>query len=163
VRGPQVFAGYWGCDGSPLTDDGWLPTGDVVTMDADGSFTVLDRTQDVVVSGGFTVWPSEVEDVLASLPGVVDCAVVGVPDQQLGERVEAYVVRAPGHPLTEDDAVAHCRAALTSYKVPRSVQFREQLPRTPVGRLQRRQLVDGELRCPAPAEGGRKTTRPDGR
>jgi long-chain acyl-CoA synthetase len=163
VRGPQVFAGYWGSDEPALTDDGWLRTGDLVTMDADGFFTVVDRTEDVVVCGGFDVWPAEVEDVLSGVPGIVDCAVVGVPDRHLGEQVQAHVVRAPGCALTEDDVVAHCRAALAPYKVPRAVHFRDQLPRTAVGKLRRRQLRDEAPVPGPPVEPGRKTTRPDGR
>ena len=107
--------------------------------------------------------PSEVEDVLSSLPGVQDCAVVGVPDRYLGERVAAYVVRAPGHPLTEHDAVTHCAAELAAYKVPRSVEFRESLPRTPVGKVRRRQLAEQGRAAQAPDERVRKTSRPDGR
>jgi long-chain acyl-CoA synthetase len=163
VRGPQVFAGWWGSDARPVTDDGWLLTGDLVVMDADGFFTVVDRKKDVVISGGFNVWPSEVEQVLSGLPGVADCAVVGVPDRYLGERVKAYVVRSTGAALTEQAAVAHCAAALAPYKVPRSVEFRDELPRTPVGKVRRRQLVDEELATQGPDEVLRKSPRPDGR
>ena len=163
VRGPQVFRGYWRSDERALTDDGWLLTGDVVVMDADGFFTVVDRKKDLVVSGGFNVWPSEVEDVLSRLPGVADCVVVGVPDRYLGERLRAYVVRAPGHPLTEQDAVAHCAQRLSPHKVPRSVVFRDELPRTPVGKVRRRQLVDEELAAQEPQDPGRKSPRPRGR
>ena len=163
VRGPQVFQGYWRSDERPVTDDGWLLTGDLVTMDADGFFTVVDRKKDIVISGGFNVVPSEVEDVLSSLPGVAECVVVGVPDRYLGERVKACVVRAPGSALTEDDVVAHCAASLAPYKVPRSVEFRAELPRTPVGKVRRQQLVDEEVAASAMADGGRKSPRPDGR
>lgn len=163
VRGPQVFQGYWGSDERPFTDDDWLLTGDLVVMDADGFFRVVDRKKDVVISGGFNVSPSEVEDVLSSLPGVADCVVVGVPDRYLGERVKAYVVRAPGHRLTEADVIAGCAALLATYKVPRSVEFREELPRTPVGKVRRRQLVEEERAAPTSDEPGRKTPRPDGR
>jgi long-chain acyl-CoA synthetase len=162
VRGPQVLSGYWGSDERPLTDDGWLLTGDLVTMDADGFFTVVDRKKDVIVSGGYNVWPSEVESVLSALPGVADCAVVGVPDRYLGERVTAHVVRAPGSQLTQEDALAHCAASLSAYKVPRAVEFRDDLPRTPVGKVRRRQLVDEDL-ARAADEPLRKTARPDGR
>jgi long-chain acyl-CoA synthetase len=163
IRGPQVFQGYWGSDERPVTDDGWLLTGDLVVMDPDGFFTVVDRKKDVIISGGFNVFPSEVEDALAALPGVVDCVVVGVPDRYLGERVKAYVVRTPGHALTEEDAVAHCAALVAAYKVPRTVEFRDELPRTPVGKVRRRQLVDEELAAQTPEDRSRKSTRPDGR
>jgi long-chain acyl-CoA synthetase len=163
VRGPQVFQGYWGSDDRPLTDDGWLPTGDLVVMDADGFFTVVDRKKDIVISGGCNVSPSEVEDVLSRLPGVADCVVVGVPDRYLGERVQAYVVRASGSELAADDVVAHCATLLTASKVPRSVEFREELPRTPVGKVRRRQLVDEVLAAQVPDGPARKSPRPDGR
>ena len=163
VRGPQVFAGYWGRDDQPFTDDGWLLTGDLVVMDAEGFFTVVDRTKDVVISGGINVWPSEVEAVLSALPGVLDAAVVGVPDRHLGERVTAFVVRAAGHELTEDDVLAHCAEHLARSKVPRSVEFRDELPRTPVGKVRRRLLVEQEA-VAASADGtGRKTPGPGGR
>jgi long-chain acyl-CoA synthetase len=160
VRGPQVFQGWWGSEERSLTDDGFLLTGDLVVMDADGFFTVVDRKKDVVVTGGHNVSPSEVETVLSSLPGVADCVVVGVPDRLLGERVTAYLVRAPGSALTESDAVAHCTAHLAAYKVPRSVEFREDLPRSPVGKVRRRQLVDEHR---APGDATRKSPRPGGR
>ncbi len=162
VRGPQVFAGYWGSD-ERTVDDGWLPTGDLVVMDADGFFTVVDRTKDVVITGGFNVVPSEVEEVLARLPGVVDCVVVGVPDRHLGELVQAHVVRGPGSELTEQEVRAHCAAVLAGYKVPRSVRFREDLPRTPVGKVRRRQLLEEELAGQAQDAPSRKSPRPDGR
>ena len=162
VRGPQVFSGYWGSDERPVTDDGWLLTGDLVVMDADGFFTVVDRKKDVIISGGFNVSPSEVEAALLSLPGVQDCVVVGVPDRYLGERVKAYVVRAEGHGLTEEDAVAHCASLVAAHKVPRAVEFRDELPRTPVGKVRRSQLLDEEL-GQEPTEPVRKSPRPDGR
>jgi long-chain acyl-CoA synthetase len=163
VRGPQVFAGWWGSDERVLTDDGWLPTGDLVVMDVDGFFTVVDRKADVVVSGGSDVSPSEVEQVLSRLAGVADCVVVGVPDRSLGEAVKAFVVGAPGSALTPEAVLAHCAASLVGHEVPRSVEFREQLPRTALGKVRRRQLVDEELAAQAPDVLARKSARPDGR
>ena len=163
VRGPQVFAGYWGSDEPVLTGDGWLPTGDLVVMDDDGFFTLLDRTQDVVVSGGVRVSPTEVEQVLHRLAGVADCVVVGVPDPALGQAVKAYVVAAPGSALTPESVTAHCASALVGPEVPRSVVLREELPRTLVGTVRRRELVDEELAVHAPRDPARKTSRPDGR
>jgi long-chain acyl-CoA synthetase len=160
VRGPQVFAGYWRSDDRPFTGDGWLLTGDLVVMDDDGFFTVVDRKKDVIVSGGANVLPSEVEEVVSALPAVLDCVVVGLPDRYLGERVKAYVVARPGHPLTEADVVAHCAAALSPHKVPRSVELRDELPRTAVGKVRRRLLVEQEQ---AHGDPGRKTPGPDGR
>jgi long-chain acyl-CoA synthetase len=160
VKGPQVFQGWWGSDDRPLTDDGWLLTGDLVVMDADGFFTVVDRKKDIVVSGGHNVSPSEVEAVLSAVPGVADCVVVGLPDRYLGERVSAYVVAAPGAVVSEDDAIAHCAANLAAFKVPRSVELRAELPRSPVGKVRRRQLVEEHQQRHDPV---RKTPRPDGR
>ena len=162
VRGPQVFAGWWGSDAPVLTDDGWLPTGDLVVMEADGFFTVVDR-KDVVVSGGADVSPSEVEQVLSRLAGVADCVVVGVPDRSLGEAVKAYVVGTPGSALTSEAVLAHCAASLVGHEVPRSVEFREELPRTTLGKVRRRQLVDEALAAQAPDVLARKSARPDGR
>jgi acyl-CoA synthetase (AMP-forming)/AMP-acid ligase II len=117
----------------------------------------------VIITGGVNVSPSEVEGVLSALAGVEDCVVVGVPDRYLGERVTAYVVRAPGHELAEDDVVAHCAARVARSKVPRSVVFRDELPRTPVGKVRRRQLVDELLAAQPPDEPARKSPRPGGR
>ncbi len=165
VKGPQVFAGYWGTDDTAgvLTDDGYLLTGDIVVMDADGFFTVVDRKKDVIVSGGFTTSPSEVEQVVRKMPGVQDVVVVGLPDRYRGEVVKAYVV-APGSALTEADIVAHCALHLSTYKVPRSVEFREALPQTAVGKVLRRQLLEEERsRADGAAAPGRKSGPPGGR
>ena len=152
VRGPQVFAGYWGADDGEqvLTDDGYLRTGDIVVMDADGFFSVVDRKKDVIVSGGFTTSPSEVEQVVRALPGVQDVVVVGVPDRHRGEVVKAYVV-APGSALTEAEVVEHCSRHLSRYKVPRSVEFRDALPQTAVGKVLRRRLLEEERARSEPA------------
>ena len=144
VKGPQVLLGYWKDAVDPLTVDDWLLTGDLVVMDEDGFFTVVDRKKELVVVGGRNVYPSEVEQVLRSLPGVVDAAVVGVEDERHVETVTAFVVAAPGSGLTEQDVVSHCRAELSSYKVPRAVRFSDVLPRSTVGKVQRRVLVEQE-------------------
>jgi long-chain acyl-CoA synthetase len=144
VQGPQVFRGYWGSDApaGPRTDDGYLLTGDVVVMDADGFFTLVDRKKDLIITGGFNVYPSEVEEVLAGIPGVQDAVVAGVPDRYRGEHVKAFVVRAPDSDLTAVDVVEHCRQHLSAYKVPRAVEFRDDLPRSVVGKVLRRLLVE---------------------
>jgi len=144
VKGPQVFLGYWKDAVDPFLDDDWFLTGDVVVMDADGFFTVVDRKKELVIVGGVNVYPSEVEQVLRTLTGVEDAAVVGVEDDRHVETVTAFVVAAAGSALTEQDVVAHCRAELSSYKVPRAVRFRDELPRSPVGKIQRRALVEQE-------------------
>ena len=166
VRGPQVFGGYWGePQGSgALTDDGYLLTGDLVVMDEDGFFTVVGRKKEIIVSGGFNTCPGEVEEVLLRLPGVRDAAVVGVPHARLGEIVTAFVVPAPGAPLTAADVVAHCRRELSPHKVPRVVEFRDELPRTCVGKLLRRLLAEQAAAATGhPGEQPRKSPAPDAR
>jgi long-chain acyl-CoA synthetase len=148
VKGPQVFLGYWGADADTtsdvLTSDGWLLTGDLAVMDADGWFSVVDRKKDLIIAGGFNIYPAEVEEVIRGIHGVTDCCVIGLPDRYRGETVKAYVV-APGGGVTEDDVLTVCAAKLTAYKVPKFVELREELPRTVVGKALRRQLLAEEL------------------
>jgi long-chain acyl-CoA synthetase len=142
LRGPQVMQGYWqDQEGtkSAFDDEGWLRTGDIATIDADGFIHIVDRKKDMVLVSGFNVYPTEVESVLYGHPDVVECAVVGVPDGKCGEAVKAFVVsRNPA--LTSDDVRAHCREELTAYKVPRDVAFVDQLPKSAVGKILRREL-----------------------
>jgi long-chain acyl-CoA synthetase len=162
IRGPQVFSGYWNRDdesAASFTSDGYLLTGDVARMDDEGYFEIVDRKKELIIAGGFNIYPSEVENVLFSLDGVADCVVVGVPDRYRGETVKAYVVAAPGVTLTEQDVVDHCAQSLTAYKVPKIVEFRESLPRTIVGKVLRRVLLEEELAklaTEAPAKPARK-------
>ncbi len=158
VAGPQVFAGYWRDDAPVLTPDGYLRLGDVAVMDEGGWFTVVDRLKELIITGGFNVYPSEVEAVLAQLPGVVEAAVVGVPDRHRGETVRAFVV-ADDPALTEQDVLAHCAGQLTAYKVPRSVELVDELPRSAVGKVLRRVLA--ERAQPEPEE--RPSSVPGGR
>jgi long-chain acyl-CoA synthetase len=168
IRGPQVFRGYWGREDAEgvFTDDGYVLTGDVAVMDEDGFFTIVDRKKELIIAGGFNIYPSEVEEVLFRLPGVQDAVVVGIPDRYRGETVKAYVVAAPGATLTERDVIEHCARELTAYKVPKLVEFRESLPRTVVGKVLRRVLLEEELAkqasAPRPASvpGGRARTAP---
>lgn len=141
VRGPQVMSGYWNKpeETSKVMQDGWFLTGDVGTRDADGYFRIVDRKKDMILVSGFNVYPNEVEDVLARHPGVLECAVIGVPDGASGEMVAAYVVpRDPG--LTAEALREHCKAHLTGYKSPRTVTFREALPKSNVGKILRKDL-----------------------
>jgi long-chain acyl-CoA synthetase len=147
IKGPQVFLGYWnGGDAveSPLTEDGWWLTGDIAVMDDDGWFTIVDRKKDLIIAGGFNISPTEVEAVVLALPAVTDCCVVGLPDRYRGETVKIYVV-APGGGLTEDDIREACAEKLTAYKVPKFVEFRDELPHSVVGKALRRQLIAEEL------------------
>ena len=147
IRGPQVMQGYWNRPeetAAVMTEDGFLRTGDIAVMDADGFFRIVDRKKDMILVSGFNVFPNEVEDCLARHPGVQECAVIGVPDGAAGEAVRAYVVRRDDS-VTEADLRAHCKESLTAYKVPRQVVFRDELPKTNVGKILRRALRDEVL------------------
>ena len=169
ISGPQVFCGYWGREGSSdpgagvFTDDGYVLTGDVAVMDEDGFFTIVDRKKELIIAGGFNIYPSEVEEVLFRLPGVADAVVIGVPDKYRGETVKAYVVAAPGASLSEADVVEHCARELTAYKVPKVVEFRDSLPRTVVGKVLRRVLVEEERVRAEQAAQAKPASTPGGR
>ena len=141
VRGPQVMQGYWNhpAETAEVMQDGWLRTGDVGHMDSDGYVTITDRQKDMIVVSGFKVYPNEVEGVVAAIPGILECGVVGVPDAKTGEAVKVVVVRRD-HTLTEDAVIAGCRTQLTAYKVPRIVEFRDALPKSAIGKVLRREL-----------------------
>ncbi|HVE98548.1 MAG TPA: AMP-binding protein [Mycobacteriales bacterium] len=156
IRGPQVFVGYWNKPeetAATLTKDGWILTGDVAVMDDEGYFAIVDRKKELIIAGGFNIYPSEVEEVLFAHPGVADAVVVGLPDKYRGETVKAYVVAKPGANLTEQDVVDHCATSLTAYKVPKVVEFRDALPRTVVGKVLRRVLLEEERVKAEAAEG----------
>jgi len=144
VRGPQVMKGYFNRPeetAKVMTDDGFLRTGDVAVMDEKGFLRIVDRKKDMILVSGFNVYPNEVEDVVAMHPGVVEVAAVGVPDERSGEAVKIFVVRKDPN-LTAEALVAHCRDNLTGYKVPHHVEFRDELPKTNVGKILRRALKD---------------------
>ncbi|AVS97047.1 long-chain-fatty-acid--CoA ligase [Paracidovorax avenae] len=144
IHGPQVMAGYWQRPDETakvMTEDGYFKTGDIGTMDERGFFKIVDRKKDMVLVSGFNVYPNEVEDVVAALPGVMECAVVGVPDEKTGEAVKLVIVRKDPE-LTEAQVREFCKSNLTGYKQPRVIEFRESLPKTPVGKILRRELRD---------------------
>ncbi|GAA5184138.1 long-chain-fatty-acid--CoA ligase FadD [Niveibacterium umoris] len=146
VRGPQVMAGYWQRPDETrkvMTADGFFCTGDVAVADDKGFFRIVDRKKDMILVSGFNVYPNEVEDVVAGHPGVVEVAAVGVPDEKSGEAVKVFVVRRDDS-LTEKALIAFCRERLTGYKVPARVEFRDELPKTNVGKILRRSLRDEE-------------------
>jgi len=144
VKGPQVMAGYWQRPdetAKSMTSDGYFKTGDIGTVDERGFFKIVDRKKDMVLVSGFNVYPNEVEDVVAKLDGVLECAMVGVPDEKTGEAVKLVIVKKdPG--LTEEKVREYCRANLTGYKQPKIIEFRTDLPKTPVGKILRRELRD---------------------
>jgi len=138
LRGPNVMLGYLddpAATAAAIDADGWLHTGDIGTVDAAGNLRITDRLKDMYICGGFNVYPAEVEQVLARLDGVADAAVIGVPDERLGEVGRAFVVRSPGAALTEDDVISYTRRHLANFKVPRSVVFLDQLPRNAGGKV----------------------------
>jgi long-chain acyl-CoA synthetase len=143
VRGPNLFSGYWPDGAGGPDEDGWFRTADVGFLDADGDLHLVDRSSDVVIVSGFNVFPREVEQVLAELAGVVEAAVVGVPDERLGEVVKAVLVQEQGADLTVESVRAHCAARLARFKVPAVIEFVDRLPRTPTGKVARRQLAGG--------------------
>ncbi|SEO05310.1 long-chain acyl-CoA synthetase [Pseudorhodobacter antarcticus] len=141
ARGPQVMAGYWQKPDETAASmkNGWFLTGDIGVMEADGYFRIVDRKKDMILVSGFNVYPNEVEDVLAAHPGVLEVAVIGVPDGAAGEAVKAYIVKAdPG--LTVDAVRAYCKEHMTPYKVPKQVEFRDELPKSNVGKILRKDL-----------------------
>lgn len=149
LRGPQVMQGYWQRPeetAKVITADGWLKTGDIALLDAEGFVKIVDRKKDMILVSGFNVYPNELEDVLASLPGVLQCAAIGVPDEKSGEAIKLFVVVKPGESLTKEQVMQHMHDNLTGYKRPRYVEFRESLPTTNVGKILRRELRDEELR-----------------
>ncbi|MDY4284487.1 long-chain fatty acid--CoA ligase [Xanthomonas sp. LF06-19] len=144
IRGPQVMKGYWRRPeetASAIDADGWLHTGDMARMDPQGFFYIVDRKKDMILVSGFNVYPNEVEDVIAMMPGVLEVAAVGVPDEKSGEAVKVVIVKKDPN-LTAEEVKAHARANLTGYKHPRIVEFRKELPKTNVGKILRRELRD---------------------
>ena len=141
VRGPQVMQGYWqrAEASAEVLKAGWLYTGDVAVMDEHGTFRIVDRKKDLILVSGFNVYPNEIEDVLSRHPKVLEAAVVGMPDAKSGEAVHAHVVKRDDS-LTADELVAHCRTLLTAYKLPVRVHFRDELPKSAVGKILRREL-----------------------
>ena len=146
AKGPQIMLGYWQRpdETAKSLQDGWLRTGDIAQMDADGYFTIVDRKKDMILVSGFNVYPNEIEEQIAAVPGVLEVGVIGVPDEKSGEKVMAYVV--PSHPKpTADQIIAHCRESLAAYKIPQSVNFVDELPKSPIGKILRRELRSGAI------------------
>jgi long-chain acyl-CoA synthetase len=148
VRGPQVMEGYWNRPeetAKVIDGNGWLHTGDIARMDEQGYFYIVDRKKDMILVSGFNVYPNEVEDVIAMMPSVLEVAAIGVPDDKSGEAVKVFVVKKDPA-LSADQVKAFCRENLTGYKQPRFVEFRDELPKSNVGKILRK-----ELRAPTPA------------
>jgi long-chain acyl-CoA synthetase len=144
IKGPQVMAGYWHRpdETAKVVDaNGWLATGDIGVMDDQGFVRIVDRKKDMILVSGFNVYPNEVESVVVTHPGVLECAAIGIPDPKSGEAVKLFVVRKDPS-LTAESLLEHCRAHLTGYKVPREIEFRTELPKSNVGKILRRELRD---------------------
>ncbi|CAM3493275.1 AMP-binding protein [Marinicrinis lubricantis] len=144
VKGPQIMKGYWKkpMETAKVLRDGWLFTGDLATMDKEGFFSIVDRKKDMIIAGGFNVYPREVEEVLYAHPAVLEAAVIGVPDAYRGETVKAFIVVQADHQADEQELDRWCRRKLAAYKVPRVYEFRDVLPKTMVGKVLKRALVE---------------------
>lgn len=147
VKGPQIMLGYWNKpeENEATLKDGWLLTGDIARMDEDGYFYIVDRKKDLIIAGGYNIYPREVDEVLYSHPKVMEAVTIGVPHEYRGETVKVFVVAKPGETLTEDEIVAYCKKNLAAYKVPKIVEFRDELPKTIVGKILRKELRAEEL------------------
>jgi long-chain acyl-CoA synthetase len=144
IKGPQVMAGYWQRPdetANVMTSDGFFKSGDVGVMDERGFFKIVDRKKDMILVSGFNVFPTELEDVVSQMPGIMECACVGVPDAKAGEAVKLVIIKKD-QTVTEEQVRAYCRENLTGYKQPKIVEFRSELPKTPVGKILRRELRD---------------------
>jgi long-chain acyl-CoA synthetase len=147
VKGPQVMKGYWNMPGetAEALRDGWLYTGDIAHIDDDGYVYIVDRKKDMIIAGGFNIYPRDVDEVLYEHPKIADAVTIGIPDPYRGETVKVFVVVKPGETLTQEEVIAHCRERLAAYKVPRYVEFRAELPKTIVGKVLRKELRAEEL------------------
>ena len=148
VRGPQVMKGYWQREEATaecLDSEGWLRTGDMAVIQDDGYIKIVDRKKDMIIVSGFNVYPNEIEDVISAHDKVTEAAAIGIPDEKSGELVKLFVVKADAS-LTEEEVIAYCRENMTAYKVPKKVEFREDLPKTNVGKILRRELRDEEMK-----------------
>jgi long-chain acyl-CoA synthetase len=147
IKGPTVMQGYWNNPSETANQlkDGWLSTGDIAQMDEDGYFYIVDRKKDMIIAGGFNVYPREVDEVLYQHPKIAEAVSAGVPDAYRGETVKAFVVLKPGVEATDKEIIAFCKEKLAPYKVPKMVEFRQELPKSAVGKILRKILRDEEV------------------
>jgi long-chain acyl-CoA synthetase len=148
IKGPQVMLGYWNKpeETEGTLKDGWLLTGDIGRMDEDGYFYIVDRKKDLIIAGGYNIYPREIDEVLFAHPKVVEACTVGVPHEYRGETVKAFIVLRPGETATVEEMSVYCKKNLAAYKVPKIIEFREELPKTAVGKILRKELRAEELR-----------------
>ncbi len=147
VKGPQVMKGYHNRpdETAAILKDGWLLTGDIATVDEEGYFTIVDRKKDMIISGGFNIYPREVDEVLFSHPKILEACAIGVPDSHSGERVKAYIVLKQGESATEQEIIAYCKERMAPYKAPKFVEFIDELPKSAIGKILRKELRRMEL------------------
>jgi long-chain acyl-CoA synthetase len=147
LAGPQIMKGYWNNDEetSQMIRDGWLYTGDIARMDEDGFVYIVGRKKDMIIAGGFNIYPREIDEILYEHPKVLEAAAVGIPDERRGETVKAFIVVQPGETATEDEIIEFCKARLAPYKVPKMIEFRDELPKSTIGKVLRRVLRDEEI------------------
>jgi len=144
AKGPQVMKGYWQREDATaevMTDDGYFRTGDIAVMDETGFFRIVDRKKDMIIVSGFNVFPNEIEAEIAAMDGVLECACIGVPDEKTGEAAKVFIVKSDDA-LTREAVREHCKACLTAYKIPRQIVFIDELPKSTVGKILRRELRD---------------------
>jgi long-chain acyl-CoA synthetase len=147
IKGPQVTSGYYKMpeETGAAIRDGWLYTGDIGTMDAEGYFYIVDRKKDMVIAGGYNIYPREIDEVLFEHPKILEACAVGIPDPYRGETIKAFVVLKPGQTLTQEEVIKYCGEKLAKYKVPRMVEFVGDLPKSMVGKILRKELRAMEL------------------
>jgi hypothetical protein len=147
-KGPQVMMGYYKNpeETSKVLIDGWLYTGDIGVMDADGYVTIVDRKKDMIIASGFNIYPKEIDELLMTHPKILEVCTIGVPDPYRGENVKTFVVVKPGQTMTEEEVTTFCRQTLAAYKIPKMVEFLETLPKSAVGKILRRELRDLEMK-----------------
>jgi long-chain acyl-CoA synthetase len=147
IKGPQVMRGYWNRpeETEQTLREGWLHTGDLAAEDAEGYFRIVGRKKELIIAGGYNIYPDEVDEVLVSHPSILEAATIGVPDERRGETVKSFVVFHPGQSATEEEIISYCRERLAPYKIPRSIEVREELPKSSVLKILRRKLVEEEL------------------
>jgi long-chain acyl-CoA synthetase len=147
IKGPQVMKGYYNRpdETAQVLRDGWLYTGDIGKMDEDGYFYIVGRKKDMIIAGGYNIYPREIDEILYEHPKILEACAIGVPDPHRGETVKAFVVLKPGESATEQEIIEYCKTKLAAYKVPKMIEFRQELPKSTVGKVLRRVLKEEEM------------------
>ena len=148
IKGPQVMQGYWNNpeETAEALKDGWLHTGDIARMDAEGYFYIVDRKKDMIISAGYNVYPREIDEVMYGHPNVQEACTIGLPHPSRGEQVKVFVVLRKPQETTRQDLIDYCRQKMAEYKLPGEIEFRNELPKSSVGKILRKTLRDGEMK-----------------